>query len=174
MNKKLISGAAICLIGVAMNIYHNTTANGMGCYKISVGAILVGLGIILNTLVDEKRSRENREFMEKATWRRVAPEDWLLKGVDSFRFQEYGEAIHSFDEALKIDPDYADAWINKGSAFHELGMYREAIAAYDQVIRIQPQNASAWKRKGFAFKKLDQNADATIAFSKAEELGYNS
>lgn len=172
MNQKAIYGAVIFLVGVAINIYHNSHAIESGNYHISLFGIIFGLIIMISALADEKRSREKKEFMEKASLGQVSREDWLARGAESFHLHEYDEALKSFDMALKMDPKYVDAWINKGSALHELGMYDDAIAAYDQAIRIEPQNANAWRRMGFALKKLDLDSEAKEAFSKAEELGY--
>lgn len=164
MNEKVISGAVIFLVGVAINIYNNS-------HDISLFAIVSGLIIMISALADEKRAKEKKELMERASLGQVTREDWLARGAESFHLHEYDDAVKSFALALKIDPNYADAWINKGSALHELGMYRDAIAAYDQAIRIEPQNANAWKRMGYALKKLDRNSEAKEAFSRAEELG---
>ena len=171
MNQKVISGAAIFLVGVAINIYNNSHAIERGAYRISLFAIVFGLITIISALADEKRSKEKKELMERASLGQVTREDWLARGAESFHLHEYDDALKSFDLALKMDPNYADAWINKGSALHELGMYRDAIAAYDQATRIEPQNANAWKRMGYALKKLDRNSEAKEAFSRAEELG---
>lgn len=170
MNQRVISGALIFLVGVAVNIYNNSHAMGRGAYRISLFGIVFGLMIIISALAEKKRSKETKEFLEKASLGQVTREDWLVRGAESFHFQEYDEAVKSFDMALKMDPNYADAWINKGSALYELGMYGDAIDAYDQAIRIEPQNANAWKRMGYALKKLDRNGEAKEAFSRAEEL----
>ena len=171
MNQKVISGAVIFLVGVAINIYNNSHAMGSGSYRISLFAIVSGLIIVISALSYKKRLKEKKELMERASLGQVTPEDWLARGAESFHLHEYDDALKSFDMALKMDPNYADAWINKGSALHELGMYNDAIAAYDQAIRVEPQNANAWKRMGYALKKLDRNSEAKEAFSKAEELG---
>lgn len=171
MNQKVISGAVIFLVGVAINIYNNSHSFERGSYHISLFGIVFGLIIMISALADEKRSKEKKELMERASLGQVTREDWLARGAESFHLHEYDDALKSFDMALKMDPNYADAWINKGSALHELGMYRDAIAAYDQATRIEPQNANAWKRMGYALKKLDRNSEAKEAFSRAEELG---
>ncbi|HON37076.1 MAG TPA: tetratricopeptide repeat protein [Methanothrix sp.] len=169
MNRRVIYGIVIFLIGVVLNLATSIEGDRL---VISLGPIFIGLTTIVSGLVDEKRSREKNAFIEKASSGLATRDDWLKRGVENFRFQEYGEAIKAFDNALNIDGNYVDAWMNKGSALHELGMYQDAIEAYDQAIRIEPKNANAWKRKGFALKKLDLDSEAKDAFSKAEELGY--
>ena len=43
---------------------------------------------------------------------------------------KYDEAIKAYDEAIKLDPNIADAWNNKGwSALNGQGKYDEAIKA---------------------------------------------
>jgi len=172
MNHKAIYGAMIFLVAVAINIYNNSHAMERGSYHISLFGIVFGLIIMISALADEKRSKEKKELMERASLGQATREEWLVRGAESFHMHEYDEALSSFDMALKLDPNYADAWINKGSALYELGMYHDAIAAYDQAIRINPQSSNAWRRKGYALKKLDLDKEAKEAFSRAEELGY--
>ena len=55
----------------------------------------------------------------------------------------YDEATRAYDEAIRIDPEYAEAWFNKGLALYNQGRYDEAIKAYDEAIRIDPELAVA-------------------------------
>ena len=38
---------------------------------------------------------------------------------------KYDEAIKAYDEAIKLDPQYAMAWYNKGNALDNQGKYDE-------------------------------------------------
>ena len=40
------------------------------------------------------------------------------------------EAIKAFDEAIRLNPNYADVWYNKGIALEGLGRTTEAEAAF--------------------------------------------
>ncbi len=44
---------------------------------------------------------------------------------------EYRRAIKDYDEALRLDPDFAGAYYGRGRAYDELGEYRRAIKDYD-------------------------------------------
>jgi len=57
-------------------------------------------------------------------------EDWFNKGVDLYGQSKYDEAIKAFDEAIRLDPKYAEAWNNKGGALEALGRTTEAEAAF--------------------------------------------
>ena len=50
---------------------------------------------------------------------------WNNKGVALHNQGRYDEAIKAYDEAIRLDPEYANAWNNKGSA--DQGRYDEAI-----------------------------------------------
>lgn len=43
---------------------------------------------------------------------------------------KYAEAILACDEAIRLNPEYAEAWNNKGVALEALGRTSEANAAY--------------------------------------------
>src|SRR5947208_1517073 len=56
----------------------------------------------------------------------------------------YEEAIKSYEEAIRIKPDYFDAWYTKGNTLGNLGRYEEAIESFEQAIRIKPDDVEAW------------------------------
>jgi tetratricopeptide (TPR) repeat protein len=56
---------------------------------------------------------------------------YLKKGDDD-------RAIADYDQALKLDPNYALAYNNRGNAHFLKKNYDRAIADYDQAIRIDP------------------------------------
>ena len=43
-------------------------------------------------------------------------DEWVNEGIELGQAGKYAEAIKSYDEALKINLQYADAWNNKGVA----------------------------------------------------------
>jgi Flp pilus assembly protein TadD len=53
------------------------------------------------------------------------------------------EAITRYEEALRIQPDYADPHNNLGAAFAQMGRVDEAMAHFAEALRINPHDASA-------------------------------
>ena len=46
--------------------------------------------------------------------------------------------IHSYDRAIALKPDYADAYSNRGTALKDLKRPEEALASYDRAIALKP------------------------------------
>src|SRR5574341_1198886 len=57
-------------------------------------------------------------------------DEWINEGIESGKAGKYSDAIKALDEALKINPQFAEAWNNKGFALYDLKRYDEAIKAY--------------------------------------------
>jgi len=52
----------------------------------------------------------------------------------------YSEAVISYDKAIAVNPDFADAWYNRGIALEKLGRYSEADTSFEKGERIQLLN----------------------------------
>ena len=53
-------------------------------------------------------------------------------------------AIASYDQAIALKPDYAEAHCNRGIALEELWQLDAAVANYDQAIAFKPDYAEAY------------------------------
>ncbi len=60
------------------------------------------------------------------------------------------EALASYDQALKIIPDYHQVWYNRGVVLGKLGRNEEAITSFDQALKIKPDDYEAWLNRGMA------------------------
>ena len=54
---------------------------------------------------------------------------------------QFDLAIVDFNEAIRLNPEYADAFYNRGNAYAEQREYDRAIASYDEAIRLNPKDA---------------------------------
>ncbi len=97
-------------------------------------------------------------------------DEWYNEGLALYLSGNYAEAIKAYDEALKINPQYAEAWTFKGIVLSELGRNDEANKAFDEALKINPRIAEAWFNKGIALKKLGINDEANKAFDEASKL----
>lgn len=102
-------------------------------------------------------------------------EDWFNKGLALADQDNYSDAIKAYDEAIRLDPNFAAAWHNKGNALSSQGKYDEAIKAYDEAIRLDPNNIFAWGDKGMILDRLARYDEAIQSISKAISInpGYS-
>ena len=81
--------------------------------------------------------------------------------------------LGSFDTALELKPDFADALNNRGTVLNELGRNAEAIATYDKALAIRPDYAEALNNRGKAFCDLRRYDEALANSDKALEIRPN-
>jgi len=97
-------------------------------------------------------------------------EYWAAKGNELCDQGKYDDAIKAYDEAIRVDSQFAEAWNNKGVALDELGRYVEAVHCCSQAIRINPEIPEAWNNNGVALDDLKEYDDALECFDKAIDI----
>ena len=80
---------------------------------------------------------------------------------------KYQEAIVSFKEAIRINPDDAYAYHFLGQAYSDQGQYQEAIVFYKEAIRINPGFAGAYNNLGVAYFEQGHYQKAYDSYKKA-------
>ena len=83
------------------------------------------------------------------------------------------ESIEDYNEAIRLDPDDANAYYNRGWDYDELGEYEKAIEDYSQVIRLDPNHTNAYNNRGLSYANLGQNERAMEDFNEAIRLDPN-
>ena len=53
-------------------------------------------------------------------------QDWISKGNALYEQGKFNESITCYDNAIKLDPEFAAAWYNKGIALKKLGRDEES------------------------------------------------
>ncbi len=77
------------------------------------------------------------------------------------------EAIEHFQEALRLQPEYADAHVNLGNARRERLETAEAVESYEEALRIEPRNARAHNNLGEACLELGDASRAQVHLREA-------
>jgi tetratricopeptide (TPR) repeat protein len=95
---------------------------------------------------------------------------------------EYKQALHDFDNALRINPEYADAWHQRGILLKNIpsknpsGKHQEAIASYDKAIQIyqlgkHPRHeAFAWYDRGRSYADLGLHEEAVASYKRSQKI----
>jgi len=94
---------------------------------------------------------------------------YVNRGV-AYAFKgDLDHAIVDYDQAIRLDPNYAPAFSNRGHAYRHKGNYDRAIADYDEALRLDPKDVSVHADRGFAyFLKADFPAAAAALQSSIE------
>jgi len=84
--------------------------------------------------------------------------------------QGQGNGTAAYQEAIRLEPDDAEAHYNLGAAYGGLGRYQEAITAYQEAIRLKPDFAEAHSNLGLAYGNLGRYQEAIAAYQEAVRL----
>ena len=82
----------------------------------------------------------------------------------------YKEAIASYNKAIDLKPDYAEAHYNLGIALNELGENGEAVNSYNKAIDLKPDHIEAYNNLGVALNALGKHEEAIASYDKAIDL----
>lgn len=93
-----------------------------------------------------------------------------ILGVAYGKMHFFGDAAGSFQQAIKLKPDYIDAWNNLGWAYTELGKLTEAVGVFEQLIKFTPKDAQVWCNLGGVQARLGHEADAIASYQMAIQL----
>jgi Flp pilus assembly protein TadD len=92
-------------------------------------------------------------------------------GADLYARGQTEEAMEQFQEAVRIDPDNAEAHVSLGSALYGRGLSEQAFAQYRQALAIDGEQSDAWYDLGKVF--LDQGKITEAIASFREGLRIN-
>ncbi len=92
------------------------------------------------------------------------------KGMALASLDRSQEALHAYEQALRLRPDYPEAWVNKAALFGRLGAHQEALDACKEALRLQPDDSMAWRNKGVALLGLEDSKGALDAFDQSLRL----
>ena len=84
--------------------------------------------------------------------------------------EQWDDVIATCQEAIRFDPDYADAHFWLGRAYRDKGLLDDAIAAFKEAIRLNPDDDNAHHQLGHVYEDKGMADDAISAFKKAIHL----
>ncbi len=132
---------------------------------------------ILTAMAKEREARHADVATFMGALRKTAPQktaqQWRKEGDALRELKRYEEALSAYEQALRLDPNFADAYINKGIALRELKRQEEALAAYEQALRLDPNYAVAHNNKGNVLDDLKRYEEALAAYELAIRLDPN-
>lgn len=68
---------------------------------------------------------------------------WTNRGICLLRLRKHSDAIHSFNEALRLNANYKEAWFHKAVCLKELGDATGAMRCCKRALELDPAYAEA-------------------------------
>ena len=94
---------------------------------------------------------------------------FVKQGFQLVEQQRLDEAVASFDRAIALKPDLAEALISRGIVLFYLGRFEDAVASYDRVLALRP-DAEAFSHRGLALYTLGRLDEAVASYDHALAL----
>ena len=83
------------------------------------------------------------------------------------------EALTSYDRAIELRCDYAEAYYNRGNVLKELKRLDEALTSYDRAIVFKRDYAEAYSNRGNVFKEFKRLEEALTSYDCAIECKHD-
>lgn len=123
-----------------------------------------------NELLKHHKSLIKKMSVSNDNRNRILLELWTLKGCIQIKLHQYPEALDSFSEALKLNPNKSMGWNNKGYTLAKLGQYDEALNCIDRSLDLYPENDFALNSKGYILAESGKPEESLQYYQKAIEI----
>lgn len=146
--------------------------------------LLVGLGALL---MQQLTSAQPVFFRDPVTPRRTPPEVVRIsptryatsnveyeRGLRLYEQGRYAEAIAAFEQALRLQPDFAAAYSARGSANYYAGQYERALNDFQQALDLGSVGAQEYRNRGLAYYSLERYPQALADYNSALKLAPDS
>jgi FKBP-type peptidyl-prolyl cis-trans isomerase 2 len=100
-------------------------------------------------------------------------EEHYKQGVAAQDKGLYDDAINSYRETIRLNPNHAGAFYNLGVAWQEKGLIDQAIIHYEIAIGLNQNFTEAHHNLGIAFKDKGQTDEAVHCFQRVLQLNPN-
>jgi len=91
-------------------------------------------------------------------------------GVKKMGPGTYDEAIRSFDRAIQIWPEYAEAYLNRAVVEHDVSQRGPALADLDKALDLDPRSTRAYNERGQIYLENGDPRKAIQEFSKSIQV----
>lgn len=96
------------------------------------------------------------------------------RGNDFYFAKNFAQALAAYDEAVMLNPNYAEAYNNRGIVKYELGQYEAAISNYTMAIKLRQNFVDALNNRGNAYMAVGRLQDAAQDLQAALKLNDNN
>jgi Glycosyltransferase family 9 (heptosyltransferase)/Tetratricopeptide repeat len=97
-------------------------------------------------------------------------ERWFEKALTAIRGHANDYALACLVEAIKLNPEFAEAWIVRGNVLHSTERHFDSLLHYDRALSINESLHDAWNNRGLAFADLGMWGEAEHSFRRSAEI----
>ena len=86
---------------------------------------------------------------------------------------DYNKAIADCTEAIRLNPQLAEAYAGRGCAYVEKGDHDKAISDFTEAIHLNPKHVNAYyNNRGIAYQRKGEKDKAEEDFAEDKKLGH--
>jgi len=92
---------------------------------------------------------------------------------NKYRFEDNDKAIAAYNEAIHLDPDYAEAYYSRGEVHNFMGDCDRALADYNEAIRLDPNYRNSYCGRAYIHGDNGDYDKAVADLTTAVQLGLD-
>jgi tetratricopeptide (TPR) repeat protein len=94
----------------------------------------------------------------------------LKTAADAMNRRDFATALSACDEAIRLDPDFAEAYNQRAIAYYLQEDFRQSIADCQRAAERMPCHFGAWAGMGHCYAHLGQHRQALECYEQALEI----
>lgn len=97
----------------------------------------------------------------------MSAEEWFKRGYVYEQMGNSRAAVKAYTQAIRMNPEHADAYSNRGISYTELEDFRSAIRDFSKAIQLNPGEAKYYFNRGIVYGKCEEYRLAMVDFDRA-------
>lgn len=118
----------------------------------------------------KEKIRNNENQSDKSFSDNEKASEFYSKGLKESKQENYEKAIGYFEQAVKVDPEFAFAWDNLGYCYRRLNNFDKAIESYKKSIEIDPNGLMPLQNIAVAYLYKKDYENAIKSYEKLAEI----
>ena len=94
------------------------------------------------------------------------------EGVALMQAKRFAQAQKKFEQAIKLEPNFAEAYNNLAFTLRKQGSgnYKQSLAYYNKAIELKPKLSEAYMYRGVLYAQMGRKADAQADLATLKKL----
>ena len=119
---------------------------------------------------EDKPADSLRLYTQAAKLKSPTADDLKIVALDYVLLNDYSDAGHYLELALKMDPGNTEALYHLGRVRYQQNRFDDAIAAFQEVLKREPFNAKAEDNLGLSLEAKNEVGPAIAVYQKAIDM----